>query len=87
MIPFIGRMDDIWASYLLQSHFPDCVIYGEATVYQKKNEQDITQNITDELIGYKNTFNFIKNLNNYKYYLPQKSVDYLDEYHSSFVSG
>lgn len=59
VLPFVGRMDDIWASYMLQARFPDCVAYGRATVFQDRNEQDLVTNLEAEHLGYRNTLAFV----------------------------
>ena len=59
VFPHIGRMDDIWGSYVLQNYFPDSVIYDIATVYQDRNEQDLIKNLEDEVIGYRKTIELI----------------------------
>ena len=70
VLPFVGRMDDIWGSYILQKKFKNSVIYNKASVYQKRNEQDLVVNLENELIGYKNTLNFIRG----DYSLPENSM-------------
>lgn len=55
ILPHVGRMDDIWPSYIVQRMFRDVLIYGPATVYQKRNEQDLTKNLENEVFGYRNT--------------------------------
>lgn len=62
MIPNIGRMDDIWASYFMQQKFPNSIVFGEATVYQDRNQQDLIKNLKDEVIGYYNTLKLINHL-------------------------
>ncbi|HPM21244.1 MAG TPA: hypothetical protein PLY35_08340 [Thermotogota bacterium] len=62
MIPMVGRMDDIWASYIVQKVFPNSVIYGPATVYQERNQQSVTKNLKDELLGYDTTLAFLTEL-------------------------
>lgn len=55
MIPHIGRMDDIWGAYMLQQRFtqPDpYIIFTSATVYQARNEHDLTVDMEEEMIGY-----------------------------------
>lgn len=59
VLPHVGRMDDIWGAYLLQKEFPDSVIYNKASVYQDRNVQDLVTNLEKEIIGYRNTLNFI----------------------------
>ena len=58
--PFIGRMDDIWASYYLQTIFRDNLIYCPASVYQDRNPQDLIKNLENEIIGYRHTLDFIR---------------------------
>lgn len=62
MIPNIGRMDDIWASYFVQQKFLNSVVFGEATVYQDRNQQDLVKNLKDEIVGYYFTLKLIKHL-------------------------
>ena len=59
VLPHIGRMDDIWGSYIIQKEFPNSVVYNKATVFQDRNEQDLVTNLENEIIGYRNTLKFI----------------------------
>ena len=78
MFPGIGRMEDIWASYYLQS-VGRKVVYAEPTVYQKRNEHNLQKDFISEMIGYKNNLNLIKDLNKnpnlIKKYLPTSSYN------------
>ena len=60
VLPFVGRMDDIWGGYILQNRFPNSLIFNRASVYQARNEQDLIKNLENETIGYRNTLNFVK---------------------------
>ena len=76
LFPHIGRMDDIWASYyVLSKGFR--VVYNKASVFQKRNEHDLTKDMLKEFIGYENNLNLIKdlkkNINNINHYIPRKS--------------
>lgn len=84
VLPFIGRMDDIWASYIVQEYFPNSVVYNKASVFQKRNPQDLIKNLENELVGYRDTLNLIKNLKNYKKYLPNKTLKFLECYRGYF---
>ena len=64
VIPHTGRMDDIWGAYIMQHYFPDSVVYGKASVYQDRNEQDLVTNLENEVIGYRNTFKLVNDLPN-----------------------
>lgn len=55
MIPHIGRMDDIWGAYMLQKRIKrkdPYIIYSPATVYQARNDHDLTEDMRQEMIGY-----------------------------------
>ena len=59
-LPHVGRMDDIWGSYLLQQLKPHIkIIYNRASVFQERNEHELTDDLSNELLGYKETLNFI----------------------------
>jgi hypothetical protein len=51
VLPHVGRMDDIWAAYHVQS-LGFRVVYNQPTVRQERNQQDLTKNLTDEFLGY-----------------------------------
>ena len=76
LFPHIGRMDDIWASfYVISKGYK--VVYNKASVFQKRNEHDLTKDMLKEFIGYENNLNLIKdlkkNVNNIKAYIPERS--------------
>ena len=52
MFPHIGRLDDIWASYYLQS-LGYKVFYGPATVYQERNYHQYSNDFKQEIIDIK----------------------------------
>ena len=54
MFPGVGRMDDIWGSYFLES-LGYRVAYTEATVRQDRNIHDLTIDFNGEIIGYQKT--------------------------------
>jgi len=61
MFPFIGRMDDIWASYFMEA-LGFKVVYNKATVYQDRNPHDITSDFVKEFKGYVNTMHLLKDM-------------------------
>ncbi len=76
LFPHIGRMDDIWASYyVLSKGFK--VVYDKPSVFQKRNEHDLTKDMVKEFIGYENNLNLIKDLKKNSEsilsYIPKKS--------------
>jgi len=85
LFPFIGRMDDIWASYYVTSKKYK-VVYANPTVCQKRNYHNYMNDFKMEVLGYENNLNLIENLyknpdNIYKF-LPLKSSKAFDEWKS-----
>jgi len=52
LFPGIGRMDDIWAAYWLQAKGFN-VVFTEASVFQERNQHDLTRDFEEEVIGYR----------------------------------
>jgi predicted nucleotidyltransferase len=84
VLPHTGRMDDIWGGYILQHYFPNSVIYNQATVYQDRNVQDLVTNLENEVIGYRNTYKLLNDLENYMSFLPEKTQEFWDVYRNQF---
>ena len=84
MLTHTGRVQDIWGSYLLQHFHPDCVIYAPATVKQERNDHDLTIDLEDEILQYRDTQRLIENLPLWKKILPSQSVENYQLYHSLF---
>lgn len=84
VLPHIGRMDDIWGSYILQKYFPNSVVYDVSTVYQDRNVQDLITNLEKEVIGYRNTLSLIEDLNNYEKFLPKEALEFYKIYRNQF---
>lgn len=62
----VGRMDDIWASYMTQRIMRELdshVLFTGPTVFQDRNEHDLSIDLENEMIGYRNTDDFISKLN------------------------
>jgi hypothetical protein len=78
--PYIGRMDDIWGGYYTQKIIgTDKLIYNRASVYQNRNPQDLIKNLENEIIGYRNTLNFL-NTKEIETIVPEKTQQFLNEY-------
>jgi hypothetical protein len=84
VLPYVGRMDDIWGAYILQYYFPNSVIYNRASVYQDRNVQDLITNLEKEIIGYRNTLNLVQDLENYINYFPEETKEYWKVYRKNF---
>ena len=85
VLPHVGRMDDIWGGYILQSFFPNSIVYNRASVYQDRNIQDLITNLEKEIIGYRNTLNLIDDLDNFINYLPKKAKHFFNTYKDSYI--
>lgn len=84
VLPHVGRMDDIWGSYILQYYFPNSMIYNKATVYQDRNMQDLVTNLEKEVIGYRNTLKFLDNLSNFTSFFPEETKRFWEVYRKQF---
>ena len=88
MFPYIGRMEDIWAAYYIQSKGYK-VIFNKATVIQKRNVHDITDDFSKEIVGYLNNLNLVKSLKknpeNIKNFIPKKSYYAFKQYQKNFL--
>jgi hypothetical protein len=73
LFPGIGRMDDIWASYVTQYFYPDSVVYAKASVHQVRNPHDLSKDLEAEMIGYRHTLDFVRWLYDSK--LPMETDD------------
>ena len=87
LFPHIGRMDDIWAAFYVQS-IGKKVIFSETTVKQDRNPHNLYNDFKNELIGYNNNLNLIKSLYKsslaIKKFLPQKSYEAFKQYQKNF---
>ena len=76
-------MDDIWASFYVQS-MGYKVFYDRASVYQKRNPHDLTIDFNKEIIGHQNNLQLLNDLSsspeNIKNYIPKISMKAFDEY-------
>ena len=81
-------MDDIWASYYVES-LGFKVVYSEASVYQDRNEHDLTIDFKKEVIGYENNVNLLDQLslnpNNILNFIPERSKDAFRLYQKHFL--
>ena len=63
MFPWIGRMEDIWAAYVLQQlakeHGKELnIVFTAASVFQDRNEHNLITDLKAEIIGYDNSIKF-----------------------------
>lgn len=61
----IGRMDDIWASYMTQTvmqRLNTRVLFRGPTVRQERNPHDLSKDLEKEVIGYRHTLSLLERL-------------------------
>ena len=87
LFPFVGRMDDIWASYYVQAK-GFSVVYGKASVFQARNEHDLTRDMTQEFLGYEHNLEIVKalpgNPDALLHFLPERAIRAFELYRKHF---
>ena len=87
LFPFIGRMDDIWASYYVQSKGAN-VVYGKPSVYQQRNPHNLIQDMKNEYLGYEYNLELVKALrqgsDNISKFVPKESMAAFELYQRHF---
>lgn len=87
LAPDIGRQDDIWASYYAQAK-GHRVVYGKASVVQKRNEHDLMKDFEAEIIGYRTNLKLVRHLMEdpatYLDFLPERAKTALALYQRHF---
>jgi hypothetical protein len=89
LFPHIGRMDDIWASYYVEA-LGFAVVYGKASVFQKRNPHSHVQDLKHEFIGYQNTYSYVQKLKKnpaaaLAQFLPKSSLTAFRQYRKHFL--
>jgi len=86
VLPHVGRMDDIWSSYICQAIlkiFGRYVHYGYPLVEQVRNPHDLLKDLVQEMLGYQWTEHLVDYLRNESNGLtavdvtPREAYDYL----------
>lgn len=62
LFPDQGRMHDIWASYFLQYKRRINVLYCKPSVFQKRNQHDLSVDLKNEFIGLKYNSEIVENI-------------------------
>ena len=82
-----GRMNDIWASYYVQSKGYK-VVYCKPSVYQKRNVHNLVEDMKQEYLGYENSLRLIRDLAEdpakIKGYLSERSFEAFSLYRRHF---
>lgn len=87
LFPHIGRMDDIWASYYVQSKGRR-VVYAEPSVTQERNVHNLVRDMQQEYLGYEFNLSLVKDLSadpeRIQWYLPSESARAFNLYRRHF---
>jgi hypothetical protein len=84
VLPFVGRMDDIWGGYIAQYLLNTRPVFNGITTYQKRNPQSLKKNLEDECFGYLTTEEFLKKIAHYEDYLPESTKEAFKIYRRLF---
>lgn len=84
VLPYVGRMDDIWGGYIAQYLLNTRPIFGPPTVYQDRNEQDVNKNLRDEVLGYTTTLQMLRDMDNWEKYLPEQALNAFNIYRKQY---
>jgi hypothetical protein len=49
-------------------------VFNEPTVYQERNKQCLVTNLEKEIIGYRHTGNLLRDISNWRNYLPAETL-------------
>jgi hypothetical protein len=93
VLPFVGRMDDIFGAYVLQAKLSGAnIVYNKASVYQARNVQDLTVNMRKEYIGYEYALELIDrlqanggNIADTGGIIPKETVEFFEIYKKAFI--
>ena len=85
-----GRMGDIWIAYHIQA-MGFKVLYQKPSVYQDRNEHDLTLDMIDEYCGYEKCIKIVRSIANDTYqadhFWPRETLRAYDLYKECFLKG
>lgn len=76
VLPYCGRMDDIWGSILLQQKTKCEIVFTEPSTYHDRNYHDPIYDLKEEIIGHELTMKVLKKKN----VLPPQCQIFIKEY-------
>ncbi len=86
VLPFVGRISDIWAAYLAQRAFPKSLAFAAPSVFQRRNPHDLISDMEAELLGYRHTFAFVSELERAEQLLAPEVQRFLTAYAQAFLT-
>ncbi len=89
LFPHVGRMDDIWAAYHVQSRGAR-VVYAKPSVVQERNPHDLVVDMKREYLGYENNLALVEALDADPdalfAFLPPEAIEAFERYQRHFSS-
>ncbi len=82
VLPFCGRMDDIWGCIVLQNRTKCEVLFYSPSTFHDRNHHNAINDLKEEIIGYDKTMKILEN----EKYLPSKCRKFLDEYYKEMTN-
>lgn len=88
VFPHIGRMDDIWAAFYVQS-LGRSVVFTRPTVFHARSERNLTEDMRREYLGYEQSLDLVRDLledpTRIRRYLPPRAAAAFDRYRTHFA--
>lgn len=84
-LPGVGRFDDIWGGFLLQSKVGNCVCYGGVTVRHNRQHHSVQKDLHDERFGYKWNHRFLlDDCDLTQSYVPERTRNFYNAYRKDY---
>tara|TARA_Y100000034_G_C6903213_1_gene418343 strand:+ start:2750 stop:3655 length:906 start_codon:yes stop_codon:yes gene_type:complete len=82
VLPFVGRMDDIWGCINLQKQIECHIAFSAPSTFHNRNVHDSIHDLKEEITGYRDTMAFLEG----KDVLPVECKQFLDAYYEEMIS-
>ena len=87
VMPHVGRVDDIWAGYLVQAKGFQ-VVYNKPSVFQDRHPRDLLCDLRGEYLGYETNLKLVEDLardpDSIWAYLPDRTAKAFELYRRHF---
>ena len=77
VLPFCGRMDDIWGCIVMQKMTEEHVVFNKPSTFHERNEHNLISDLKEEIVGYEKTMEVLKKGIEA---LPEKTQEFFDHY-------
>jgi hypothetical protein len=80
VLPFVGRMDDIWGCIVMQKRTGSPVVFTEPSTLHDRNEHDIISDLNEEWPWHEKTLNLLEKGESA---LPEKTKKFIELYYEA----